>query len=881
MNYFKNIRKFTYVVILAIFFSLTSYATHIKAGEFSARRLSNSALEYEITLTLYYNTANAAADQPVVKIEFGDGESANVTRFPNPGINIGNNTTKNVFTVAHTYNGASTYLISMQEINRNANIQNIAFGNSEVPFYIELQLKINPIYGLNSSPVMTVPPIDFGAVGKIFTHNPGAYDPDGDSLSYELITAQRAANTPILGYNFPGDPVYGGQSTLGGPAFLTLNPATGDIVWNAPSNFGSASPKYYNIAIKITEWRFGRAIGYIVRDMQVEIKETLNDPPVLAMPKDTCIEAGSLLRSFVSASDPNGDIVRLESYGQPYQVPSSPATIAYTGQSTRTPSGNFTWQTNCTHVRNQPYQVVFKATDQNQVPLLVDIRTWLISVKGPKVKGITATPGSDFITLNWPLYTCSANAEFINIYRIDCDSASPNLNPCRTGPLPGYTLVGTVDASATTFTDNNNGLGLDKGKSYCYIFVATYPAPGYGESYPSNQICVELNRDVAVFSSIDVTETSTTTGKVFLSWYEPSAASVAGPYSYDIERGIGLTPTVYTTVATALTDTFYTDNNLDTKNTIYSYRIKLVNNGLYSSVVRLLDLTAVAGNASAALSWTFNTPWITDSIQVYRKINSGIFNKLITLDPTATSFTDNTVTNCDTAYYYITQFGAYCDKALLEIATQTSAIDSVRPLDDNPPVAPVLTVDGCDGDLTVFQNVLNWTNLFDANCNTIDHYNVYFATHNSDELTRILTTTDTTYTYINNQTTAGCYQVSATNLAGVEGARSTKICVDDCIYYELPNLLTLNKDGKNDIIEPFPVPRGARYVRYYVYNRWGSLVYFKDTDPNINWDGKTEKGTDLSDGVYYFLAEVHFYGRVNKKDEIKNIKGWLQILTTK
>ena len=881
MDIFNKIRNFTYVVILALFFSLTSYATHIKAGEFSARRLSNSALEYEITLTLYYNTNNTNVDPSTVNINFGDGSTlATVTRNPNPGINIGNNTTKNIFTTTHTYNGASTYIISMQEINRNSNIYNIALGNSQVPFYVELQLKINPLVGLNSSPIMTVPPIDFGAVGKIFTHNPGAYDPDGDSLSYEFITPQFDVNAPILGYNSPAAPVFGGQSTLGGPAFITLNPSTGDIVWNTPSGYGTA-PRYYNIAIKITEWRFGRAIGYIVRDMQVEIEQTLNNPPKLVMPKDTCIEAGTFLRTAVSASDPDiGNPVKLEAFGQTFELVSPSSKSTFPVVSGINPSSLYSWQTRCSDVRSQPYQVVFKATDQNQVPLLVDIRTWLISVKGPKVKGITATPGFNSITLNWPLYSCSADASFIRIYRRDCDSVAPNLNPCKTGPLPGYKLVGIVPATATTFIDNNNGAGLDKGKSYCYVLVAMYPAPGYGESYPSNQICVELNRDVAVYSSIDVTETSSTTGKVFLKWYNPSAASVTGPYSYDIDRGEGLAPIIYTSVATGYTDTTYTDTNLDTKNKIYSYRIKLVNNNLNSSLVPLFDLTTVAGNALVNLSWTYHTPWITDSLEVYRKVNSGTFSKLVTLAPTAIAYTDNTVTNCDTAYYYIKQYGGYCDKALLDIATQTSAIDSVRPLDDNPPVAPVLTVDGCDGDLTVFQNVLNWTDLSDADCNTIDHYNVYFAIHNSDELNKIYTTTGTTYTYINNQTTAGCYQVSATNLAGVEGARSTKICVDDCIYYELPNLLTLNKDGKNDVVEPFPVPRGAAFVRYYVYNRWGSLVYYKDTDPNINWDGKVN-GKELSDGVYYFLAEVHFHGRVNKDDEIKNIKGWVQILTTK
>jgi hypothetical protein len=877
MDILKKIRKFTYVVILGIFFNLTAHATHIKAGEFSAKRVSSNPFEYEITLTLYYNTNGTTVDPSTVDIDFGDGTSATVTRDPNT--NVGNNTTKNVFRVVHTYNGSSTYLIRMSEVNRNANIQNIP-SSSNVAFYVEMQLKINPLNGLNSSPIMTVPPIDFGAIGKIFTHNPGAYDPDGDSLSYELIPAQSGYNAPIPGYNYPGASIFGGTSTTGGPTTFTLDPATGDIVWNTPSNYGS-DPRYYNIAIKIIEWRFGRAIGYIVRDMQVEIFQSNNNPPKLVIPKDTCIEAGTLLKANFSATDPDNDLVLLESYGQPYQVASSPATASIIGQSTSNPSGQFTWQTNCSHVRNQPYQAVFKATDQNKVPVLVDIQTWLISVKGPRLKGITATPGIDFITLNWPLYTCSANAQSIKIYRRDCDSVAPNLNPCVTGALPGYTLVGTVAATATSFVDNNNGLGLDKGKSYCYIFVVTYPAPGYGESYPSNQICAELNRDVPVFSSIDVIETSVTTGKVFLNWYKPAASSVAGPYSYDIERGVGIAPTTYVTVATAITDTFFTDLNIDTKNSIYSYRIKLLNNGLYTSIVPLLDLVAVAGNAQASLSWTYHTPWITDSVHVYRKVNTGGFTKLVTLGPTALSYIDNTVANCDTVFYFVKQYGQYCDRMLTEIATQTSAIDTVRPLNDNPPIAPTLTVDGCNGDLTVFKNVLNWTNLMDPNCNTIDHYNVYFATHNTDNLNLLLTTTDTTYTYVNNQTTAGCYQVSATNLAGIEGARSAKVCVDDCIYYELPNLLTINNDGLNDVIKPFPTPRGAKYVRYYVYNRWGSLVYYIDTDPNINWNGKTEKGGTLSDGVYYFLAEVHFYGRVNADDEIKNIKGWVQLLTAK
>ena len=873
------LRNFTYVVILALFFSLTSYASHIKAGEFSSKRDSINPLKYKITLTLYYNTANGAVDPPEVTIAFGDGKSESVTRFPDPGINIGNNTTKNTFTVDHIFPGISTYTIRMSENFRNANILNIPNSNG-TPFYVEMELKVNPLYGLNRSPIMTVPPIDFGAVGKIFTHNPGAYDPDGDSLSYELVPSKSALNTSITGYNYPASPVFGGSSTTGGPAFLTLDPVRGDLVWNSPSNAGSA-PRFYNIAMKITEWRSGRVIGYIMRDMQVEILETTNNPPKLTLPKDTCIVAGKLLKAVINATDKDGDQIFLSTFGQTYVVPSSPSTFTISNQSPANPSLNYTWQTNCTHVRRQPYEVVFKATDQFRTPVLVDIQSWLIYVKGPKITGITTTSGFDFITLKWPLYTCSNQADKINIYRIDCDSVNPSTDPCKTGPLNGYTLVGTVDADAISFKDDNNGKGLSKGKSYSYILVAEYPGPAFGESYPSDQILASLTLDVPVFNSIDITVTSSTAGEIFLKWYKPKTTSASVPYSYTLERAVGLNPAPASFVSVGppiVGDTVYTDTNLDTKNTIYSYRIKF--NGDSTSSIPTFDVTTQAGNAVVNLSWKLQQPWAVDSVQVYRKINTGSFVKIATVNNSAVSYEDKSVQNCDTIYYQVKQFGSYCDKLLTAVATAISAIDSVRPMDDTPLKAPTLTVDGCDGDTSVYQNILNWTSLYDPACNRFLHYNVYYSPHESDNLSLLLTTTSTTYIYKNLQTTAGCFVVSGTNLAGVEGEKSPRFCVDDCPFYELPNLLTVNNDGKNDLVIPFPYPRGASFVKYHVYNRWGALVFYKDTDTNINWDGTVGKGM-LSDGVYYYWAEVHFYGRLNKDDEIKNLKGWLQILTAK
>ena len=45
--------------------------------------------------------------------------------------------------------------------------------------------------GMDASPVLLNPPYDKAALGYIFIHNPAAYDPDGDSLSYGLTPCTR------------------------------------------------------------------------------------------------------------------------------------------------------------------------------------------------------------------------------------------------------------------------------------------------------------------------------------------------------------------------------------------------------------------------------------------------------------------------------------------------------------------------------------------------------------------------------------------------------------------------------------------------------------------------------------------------------------------
>src|SRR5690606_33024335 len=97
---------------------------------------------------------------------------------------------------------AGTYLIRVGDPNRNVGVYNIP-NSQDQPFYIEALLVINNFTGANTSPQFNYAPIDKACKGKCFYHNPGAYDPDGDSLSYELTVCRGSGGVPVAGYSYP------------------------------------------------------------------------------------------------------------------------------------------------------------------------------------------------------------------------------------------------------------------------------------------------------------------------------------------------------------------------------------------------------------------------------------------------------------------------------------------------------------------------------------------------------------------------------------------------------------------------------------------------------------------------------------------------------
>ncbi|MFO7865093.1 MAG: gliding motility-associated C-terminal domain-containing protein, partial [Salinivirgaceae bacterium] len=120
---------------------------------------------------------------------------------------------------------------------------------------------------------------------------------------------------------------------------------------------------------------------------------------------------------------------------------------------------------------------------------------------------------------------------------------------------------------------------------------------------------------------------------------------------------------------------------------------------------------------------------------------------------------------------------------------------------------------------------------------------------------------DTTeYRHFPELAVSGCYSALAIDSAGNESSLSARICVDSCDFYELPNAITVNEDGKNDVFRPmaedYIIEKTIASSEIEIYNRWGNLV-FKTTDPLILWRGH-DKNTNrlVSSGVYYYVCNL-------------------------
>ena len=78
--------------------------------------------------------------------------------------------------------------------------------------------------------------------------------------------------------------------------------------------------------------------------------------------------------------------------------------------------------------------------------------------------------------------------------------------------------------------------------------------------------------------------------------------------------------------------------------------------------------------------------------------------------------------------------------------------------------------------------------------------------------------------------------------------------------------------------------RFVQSVQFKVFNRWGQEVFTYSgrigNETNtiyIDWNGKDDAGSDLTTGIYYFVADVVF-DSVDPENNTKTFKGWVHLI---
>jgi gliding motility-associated-like protein len=858
--------KRTSALLLLILNCLILSATHNRAGEITYVQLSN--LTYEITITTFTYT-KSFADRPQLDVHWGDNSVSTAKRFNGHGEILPNYYKKNIYKIIHTYPGPGVYKIVVQDPNRNFGVRNIP-NSVNVVFAISTILYVNPAMGRNSTPVLLNPPYDKAALGYVFIHNPAAYDPDGDSLSYKMTICEREDGRLIENFTLP-------------PAthYIRVDSITGDLIWNTPADTGK-----YNVAMEIQEWRNGKKISSVERDMQIEVFETNNKPPVNLIPNDMCVEVGDSVDFIVSATDANQDRITLKATSGVFTLNSCRALFTRVDSVAGFASSRFRWKPCFNAVRNQPYNIVFKADDNSSELMLSDIDNMNIKVLGPSPVLDNALAEGKFIRLIWESYGTTAVAGF-NIYRREGTSIfTPD--SCTAG-LPassGFFKVGYIAGSTTTsFTDTDNGLGLQTGREYTYRIVAVFQ--NGTESKASNEITSTLVAGVPVIRNVSVRHTDPVNGSIFLRWEKPDKLDTIpalGPYEYVIYRAQDINGTNYTKISTIpttdLNDTVYVDTLLNTQSYGYLYKIELWNKATGKEfqigepgIASSLYLTVSPGDRKARFVIRRNVPWINSRYDFFRL--NDITMKYDSVGTTSQlTFTDYGLVNGKEYCYYIKSTGAYLDEDLPEDLINFSQITCVTPVDNEPPCPPDIKVTSqCDS----LYNTVRWS-ISDPVCfEDVAGYNIFYKMTNNENLSLISTVNDKnifTFRHYPGDIISGCYAVSAFDLKGNESEKSDMVCIDSCNFYEIPNVFTPNGDDINDRLVA-KTSGLVEKVDFKLFNRNGLLI-FSTEEPRINWDG-TYKGKIVSPGVYFYSCEV-FENRINGLEQLHK-SGFVHVIT--
>lgn len=259
-------------------------ASHFSGGDLTYQCLGNN--QYKIILNLFRDCSSfntPGPNYPIAVKSSCDSLTLSATLL-NPGgtevsqicIQQLSQTTCNngtyagmqryTYEVSATLTPCSDWVISWFDCCRNPSV-NIPTSSAEGA-YFEATLNSFAV-SCNNSPVLTSQPIPYVCANQEVAFNWGTVEPDGDSLTYQLISARRFSSPNIIPMTY--DPPFSATNPING---IAIDPLTGEITFT-PNTLGN-----FILVIQVNEYnKAGDLLGTIMRDLQFVVNNCPNIIP--------------------------------------------------------------------------------------------------------------------------------------------------------------------------------------------------------------------------------------------------------------------------------------------------------------------------------------------------------------------------------------------------------------------------------------------------------------------------------------------------------------------------------------------------------------------------------------------------------------------------
>lgn len=295
-----------------------------------------------------------------------------------------------IYTAVVTLPGpCADWTFSHDECCRNAAITTITGAGSDNMYVYSLLNNTTPT--CNNSPTFSNRPVPFACVGQRFCFNHGAFDVDGDSLAYQLITPLTGPGGATVTY-LPGHS--NTQPVISSPP-VTFDPVSGDICMTP------TQAEVTVFAVLVNEYRNGVLIGQVERDIQLTVNNCNNFLPMLTgingAPQFTAtLCAGNPYSFYIASID--ADAANTTTITWDFAIPG--ATLTMTGG--HRDSAFFNWTPPVSAISGTPYCFTATVTDDNCPYQGVQIFSYCFTVQGidPDAGPDQTVPCNVFATLN-------------------------------------------------------------------------------------------------------------------------------------------------------------------------------------------------------------------------------------------------------------------------------------------------------------------------------------------------------------------------------------------------------------------------------------------------------------------------------------------------